>query len=183
MVRRSRPACPPFHPRGPPFHPFWSAVPPVLVRRSTRSGPPFHPFWSAVPPLCRAGIPGFAHGGAEKKPIFFALTREKHKKHQKAQKHPQKTTKTTKNTKKTPKNKIRASARKKTSRVKKKPISNPGQNAMKPKKNPALPLWSAVPPVLVRRCLELLESAGFWVDSGLSLPARAGYDARTDVMR
>ena len=31
--------------------------------------------------------------------------------------------------------------------------------------------------------LELLESAGFWVDSGLSLPARAGYGARTDVMR
>ena len=30
--------------------------------------------------------------------------------------------------------------------------------------------------------LELLESAGFWVDSGLSLPARADYDARTDVM-
>ena len=31
--------------------------------------------------------------------------------------------------------------------------------------------------------LELLESAGFWVDSGLSLPARAGYDVRADVMR
>ena len=30
--------------------------------------------------------------------------------------------------------------------------------------------------------LELLESAGFWVDSGLSIPARAGYDDRTDVM-
>ena len=34
-----------------------------------------------------------------------------------------------------------------------------------------------------RRGLELLESAGFWVDSGLSLPARAGYDVRADVMR
>ena len=28
----------------------------------------------------------------------------------------------------------------------------------------------------------LLESAGFWVDSGLSLPARADYDPRTGVM-
>ena len=28
----------------------------------------------------------------------------------------------------------------------------------------------------------LLDSAGFWVDSGLSLPARADYDVRTDVM-
>ena len=31
----------------------------------------------------------------------------------------------------------------------------------------------------IHRRLELLESAGFWVDSGLSLPARADYDART----
>ena len=30
----------------------------------------------------------------------------------------------------------------------------------------------------IHRRLELLESAGFWVDSGLSLPARAGYDTR-----
>ena len=35
----------------------------------------------------------------------------------------------------------------------------------------------------IQRRLELLESAGFWVDSGLSLPARAGYDVRADVMR
>ena len=35
---------------------------------------------------------------------------------------------------------------------------------------------------LVQAGLELLESAGFWVDSGLSLPARADYDARTGVM-
>ena len=34
----------------------------------------------------------------------------------------------------------------------------------------------------MNRGLELLESAGFWVDSGLSLPARADYDARTGVM-
>ena len=33
-----------------------------------------------------------------------------------------------------------------------------------------------------RPSLELLESAGFWVDSGLSLPALADYDARTGVM-
>ena len=34
----------------------------------------------------------------------------------------------------------------------------------------------------IHRRLELLDSAGFWVDSGLSLPARADYDVRTDVM-
>ena len=43
-------ASPPFHPRGPPFHQFWSAVPPVLVRRSTRSGPPIHPCWQKGTP-------------------------------------------------------------------------------------------------------------------------------------
>ena len=32
------------------------------------------------------------------------------------------------------------------------------------------------------RSLELLESAGFGVDSGLSLPARADYDVRTGVI-
>ena len=42
-----------------------------------------------------------------------------------------------------------------------------------PKETPARPATG----------LELLESAGFWVDSGLSLPARAGYDVRADVMR
>ena len=35
----------------------------------------------------------------------------------------------------------------------------------------------------IHRRLESLDSAGFWVDSGLSLPARAGYDVRADVMR
>ena len=39
------------------------------------------------------------------------------------------------------------------------------------------------PMPLVPDGLELLESAGFWVDGGLSLPARAGYDVRADVMR
>ena len=34
----------------------------------------------------------------------------------------------------------------------------------------------------IHRRLESLDSAGFWVDSGLSLPARADYDVRTDVM-
>jgi len=50
----------------------------------------------------RAGIPGFAHASAEKKPIFFPLTREKQKntekhtntpkKHQKHKKKHQKNT-------------------------------------------------------------------------------------------
>ena len=53
-----------------------------------------------------------------------------------------------------------------------------------PQETPSLPSPETVMYCCaIQRRLELLESAGFWVDSGLSLPARAGYDVRADVMR
>ena len=77
----------------------------------------------------RAGTPGFAHAGAEKKTkFFFALTREKQKKTPKSTKNtPQKQQKHQKTQKKHQKKPLAS---------KKKPISHPGQNGMKPKKFP-----------------------------------------------
>ena len=73
----------------------------------------------------------------KKNPKNFSRYAQKTKnKHPKAQKHPQKTTKTPKNAKKKRQFFFRADARKRTSRVKKEPISHVTRNAMKPKKIP-----------------------------------------------
>ena len=52
-----------------------------------------------------------------------------------------------------------------------------------PQETPSLPSPETVTYCYaIHRRLGLLESAGFWVDSGSGLPARADYDDRTVVM-